>query len=232
MLNPFQEPLFQPEEPAMSSAFGIAHRRHLATLAILLLTFVLAAGCNEESTRPQDDELVLPTLTSPENVISAMQILYNDKTHGDSDRLAGYASLFDSAFVFHFQPADVNIGLPASWNLDAELDAHAAIFGAQAARNIYSLELRVIHDPAEELTPAEIGREDWQEIFATNVYLRVMFNPQDGLEVNGGQAEFKFPPAKNGQFKIGDWADLPRPGLVRGASVENNTWGGIKASFN
>jgi hypothetical protein len=59
-----------------------------------------------------------------------------------------------------------------------------------------------------------------------------MLNLEDGLEVNGGQAEFKFPPAENGQFKIGDWTDLPRPGLLRGASVENHTWGAIKAIYN
>ena len=201
-------------------------------LSVVALVF-LVTGCNEETTRPQpqDDELVLPALASPEHVIAAMQIIYNEK-HSAESRRAGYASLLDSAFVFHFQPADINDGLPPSWGLEDELAAHAGIFGAQSANRIYSIELRVIHDPAGDLSPPEVGREGWQEIFATNVYLRLMLNPEDGLEVNGGQAEFKFPPAKNGQFKIGDWTDLPRPGLVRSASVENHTWGAIKARYN
>jgi hypothetical protein len=199
----------------------------------LILILGFASGCVEETTRPQeqDDELVLPALTSPENVIAAMQIIYNEK-HSVESRRVGYASLLDTAFVFHFQPADIDAGLPPSWGLEDELAAHAGIFGGQTANRVYSIELRVIHDPADDLSPPEVGREGWQEIFATNVYLRLMFNPEDGLEVNGGQAEFKFPPAKNGQFKIADWADLPRPGLVRSASVENQTWGTIKALYN
>ena len=143
----------------------------------LLLGF--ASGCVEETTRPQDqdDELVLPALTSPENVIVAMQIIYNE-THSAEDRWAGYASLLDSAFVFHFQRADINSGLPASWGLEDELAAHAGIFAAQSANQIYSIELLVIHNPADDLSPPEDGREGWQEIFATNVYLRLMLNPE------------------------------------------------------
>ena len=71
------------------------------------LVLGLAGGCNEESTQPEDDSLVLPALPSPENVISAIQVIYNDKTHGKDERLAAYASLFDSAFVFYLQPADI-----------------------------------------------------------------------------------------------------------------------------
>ena len=201
-------------------------------IPVLMVGLLLAAGCNEETTQPEDDSLVLPALTSPENVISAIQVIYNDKTHSKDDRLAAYASLFDSAFVFHFQPADVAQGLPPSWGLEDELAAHDAMFGAQAAGNIYSLELRIIHDPAQDLTPPETGREGWKEVFATNVYLLLMFNTQDGFEVNGAQAEFKFPPAEGGQFRIGDWTDLPRPFLANREAVERPSWGQIKTLFN
>jgi hypothetical protein len=195
------------------------------------LVLGLASGCNEESTQPEDDSLVLPALTSPENVISAMQVIYNDKTHSKDERLAAYASLFDSAFVFHFQPADVAGGLPPSWGLDDELAGHEAMFAAQAAGDIYSLELRITHDPARSLTPPEVGREGWQEVFATSVYLRLMFNTEDGLEVNGAQGEFKFPPPEGGQFRIEDWIDLPRPFLAR-VAVDRPSWGQIKSLFN
>jgi hypothetical protein len=199
-------------------------------LPMLIVGLFLAAGCNEETTQPEDDSLVLPALTSPENVISAIQVIYNDKTHSKEERLAAYASLFDSAFVFSFQIND--IGGSTSWGLEGELAAHDGMFGAQAAGNIYSLDLRVTHDPAEDLSPPESGREGWKEVFATNVYLRLMFNLEDGLEVNGAQTEFKFPPAENGQFKIGDWIDLPRPGPMGPLTVEPTTWGAIKALYN
>jgi hypothetical protein len=191
----------------------------------------LVFGCDEETTEPKDDALVLPALTTPENLISAIEVIYNDKTHTKDDRLAGYASLFDSAFVFHFQGPDIG-GIPRSWGLEDELAAHEAMFGAQAAGNIYSLELQVAHNPAQDLLPPDPDREGWQEVFATSVYLRLMFNLYDGLEVNGGQAEFKFPPAVNGQFKIGDWTDLPRPEPRGPSAVEPTTWGSIKAQYN
>jgi hypothetical protein len=208
----------------------------------LLIAIFLAAGCKEDTTAPTDDSLVLPALTTPENVISAIEVIYNDKTHTAEQRLAGYASLFpdagaplDQAFLFRFQPADIVHGLPPTWGLDQELAAHQAMFNAQAAGQIYSIELRITHDPARALTPPQVGREGWQEVFATNVYLRLMFNQDDGIEVNGAQAEFEFPPAAGRsqapRFWISDWTDLPRPGLERSA-VEPSTWGSIKAQYN
>jgi hypothetical protein len=198
-------------------------------LSVVALVF-LVTGCNEETTRPEDDSLVLPELTTPENVISALQVVYNDKTHSKEDRLAGYASLLDSAFIFNFQESDVVYGAPANWGVEEELVAHQSIFDAHSTGDLYSIELRITHDPAEDLSPPESGRDGWQGIFATNVYLRLMFNLEDGLEVNGGQAEFKFPPAESGRFRIGDWTDLPRPAGNRSA-VEGSTWGGFKYAF-
>jgi len=201
-----------------------------ASLAVALILSL--AACNEESTQPEDDGLALPELTTPESVISAIEVVYNDRTHGKDERLAAYASLLDSAFVFHFQPADIAVGLPPSWGLNDELAGHDAMFAAQAAGDIYSLELRITHDPALSLTPPEVGREGWQEVFATSVYLRLMFNTDDGLEVNGAQGEFKFPPPEGGRFRIGDWTDMPRPFLAPRAAVDPPSWGKIKALFN
>ena len=199
-------------------------------LSVVALVFFVA-GCNEESTRPEDDSLVLPELTTPENVISALQVVYNDKTHSKEDRLAGYASLLDTAFVFHFQPADINEGAPPTWGIEEELTAHQAIFEEQSAGRIYSLELTITHNPPRALTPPEQDRDGWQEVVATNIYLRLMLNIEDGIEVNGGQANFKFPPAQDGLFRIGDWTDLPRPLGANPSAVEGSTWGILKYTF-
>jgi hypothetical protein len=106
--------------------------------------------------------------------------------------------------------------------------AHDGMFSAQDNGNIYSLALAITHGPAIDLDPPQQGREGWKEIFADHVHLRLMFNPEDGLEVNGGQAEFLFPPPVGGRWFIGEWKDLPRPGLI---AIEPNTWGQIKANY-
>jgi hypothetical protein len=88
---------------------------------LLVLTGVLAMGCEDETTQPEDDSLDLPPLTNPEAVLSALPIIYNDRDHGAEERLLAYASLLDSSFVFHFQPSDIASGLPKSWGLEEEL---------------------------------------------------------------------------------------------------------------
>ena len=222
----------------MSCAMGISRRRCMPML-LLLFAFALITGCDEESTQPVDNDWPeLRPLTSPENVIWNLQIVYNDKTHSAAERQAAYASLLDPSFIFRFQEADIGIGLPPCtiglppcWELEAELLAHKNIFDAQADGDIYIMELRLTHGPAEDLTPPEVGHEGWKRVFATNVYLRLMTNLDDGIEVNGGQADFKFPPAEDGLFRIGEWVDLPRPGLLRDGAVEQATWGAIKAGY-
>jgi hypothetical protein len=214
------------------------------SLALALTIAVLAAGCEDDTTQPEDDSLVLPEPSTPEALISGIEVVYNDRTHGADERLAGYASLFDSTFKFNFQPSDIGNGLPSSWGLEEELAAHAGIFAAQSAGDVHSIDLRVTHNPAKDLTPPQVGREGWKEIFATSIYLRIMFNQEDGLEVNGAQGEFFFPPAAEGRslatrFRIAEWSDLPRPGLRSQESpeaprtaVEPTTWGSIKAQYN
>jgi hypothetical protein len=196
------------------------------SLALALTIGVLAAGCEDETTQPEDDSLVLPERSTPEALISSIELIYNDRTHGADERLAGYASLFDSSFTFYFQPNDIG-DPPQSWGLEEELAAHANMFAAQSAGGIYSIELRVTHNPGIDLSPPQVGREGWKEIFVTNVYLRLMFNQEDGLEINGGQTEFLFPPAAEGRFRIAEWTDVPRPGPLRSGS----SWGAIKMKF-
>ena len=107
--------------------------------------------------------------------------------------------------------------------LKADRDWCVVLVGAGA------LGLALVHHQAFELWHYHIvaifdndpEKVDWQQIFASNVYLRLMFNPNDGLEVNGGQADFEFapeltkPPAQPGGlyggYWIGEWTDLPRP---------------------
>ena len=204
--------------------------RRFLTLALvpMLLGLVMGSGCifsPDEEDPPGDLPPEILPRTSPDNVLKNLQAVYNDKVRSAVDRRQIYEQLLPpgpepppgppvgQAFIFNFQPADIDNGLPPSWGRDEELAAHRAIFDAQESGGIYSLELRITHNPPADLNPPEDGRDGWKEIFATNVYLRLMINPDDGLEVNGGQAEFKFAPPIDGLFVINDWTDLPRPGI-------------------
>lgn len=178
-----------------------------------------------------------PTAT-PEQLVEAMQVTYNDRQHSALERLNEYGRLFqDSGFAFHLQPSDIAQGLPPSWGLNEELEAHRGLFTAQENGEVYSLDLRITHGATERIM-GDPERVDWERIFASHVFLRLMFNPNDGLEVNGGQADFKFapdlsrPPAEGdrfyGSYWIADWTDLPRPAPLAAPAVESATWGSIK----
>jgi len=170
--------------------------------------------------------------SAPDSLLLNIRALYNDKGRRVAERVARYADLFlpvgsQPGFVFNFQPADIHNGLPPSWGLNEEIEAHRGLFTAQDNGEIFLLELGMTYGSTYpiENDPEHVG---WQAIFVSNVYLRLMFNPNDGLEVNGGQAEFLFPPAVEDRWYIGEWTDLPRPGPL---AVEPATWGAIKATF-
>jgi hypothetical protein len=185
----------------------------------LALVIGVSAGCifspEPDPPDPPEAPQILPH-TLPENLVKNLITIYDDKVRTAVDRRQLYESLFppddvapELAFQFKFQPADIALGLPPSWGKDAEIDAHEALFQAQESGEVYSLDLNIIYGPTEDLN--ETGREGWKQIFANNVQLRLMFNVEDGLEVNGGQAEFKFAPPVVGIWTLNEWVDLPRP---------------------
>ncbi len=191
-------------------------RLPLFLLAITLTVGLCAAGClfsPDKTGPPPIPPPEIPPPTSPANLIKAIEVIYNDKVRSASERLVAYDSLFAPGFLFYLQPVDQEHGLPPSWGFATEHESHDGIFHAQDDGRIYSLTLSIVHDPARDLYPPEEGREGWKEVFATNVNLRLLYNPNDGLEVNGGQGRYKMfqvsPPT--GRWYIGEWIDLPRP---------------------
>jgi hypothetical protein len=215
------------------------HRRFampLTCAAVFASLALGAAGCifspDEDKDPPPPPDLVILPSTPPENLIKNLQTIYNDKEHSAIERLNYYEALFlhgsteppVPGYTFYFQEADVINGLPPSWGLSEELEAHRGLFTAQENAEIYQLTLAVTYGATDSLGGG------WEEIFASNVQLRLMFNPNDGLEVNGGQAEFTFAPDATkppiptipatqpppnirfyGGYWIAEWTDLPRP---------------------
>ena len=212
------------------------NRELLSFIPCALLVFLLGCDsgfCPENCGGPPPSPVpqTIPPPTSPENVIEAIEVVYNDKVRNAPERSTIYAGLFDPAFVFHFQAADVHSGLPETWQLEDELAAHARIFDALEWGGIYSLEARVLHGPAIALIPSVPGGDGWKEVFASNVYLRLMTNLDEGLEVNGGRAVFVFSPPSDGNWRIAAWMDLPGPTPEEESAVESVTWGQIKYGY-
>ncbi len=204
-----------------------------AVFAALALS---ATGCIFSPEDDDDDPPVQPPLrvsrSQPDSLLVGLQRIYNAKEYSMIERLSAYDSLFlrnsddppRQGFLFEFQPADVPETGP-SWGIDPELEAHRGLFTAQDNGDVYLLELRMTYGAVDSLE-VDAPETGWDTIFVSNVYLRLMFNPNDGLEVNGGQAEFTFapdlysartrpaPPNHNPYFQsywIAKWKDLPRP---------------------
>ncbi len=212
--------------------------RRVACLLLVSLA-CLSSACDDDPVEPDPgpEGPWVPALSAPDSILEAIEIIYNDRTHSAATRADEYAKLLwprtetAPGFVFRFQPADIQNGLPETWGAEEEVDAHQGMFGAQAAGDIHSLQLAITRNSAQVLSPPDPLRPGWQEIFARNIYLRLMFNPNDGLEVNGGQGEFAFAPAEGGTWRLGDWQDLPRPEPKTESAVEPATWGSFKTLY-
>lgn len=215
--------------------------------ALLVISLLLSLpACDDEPTAPEGPSLIpIPSPTAPESLIAALEVIYNEAGRSAIERRDAYASLLfegdppmTGGFIFRFQPSDIGtdpggtgVPIPPSWGRSEEIAAHERIFTAQEDSAIYSLILEIQHTEAEDIEPPEMGKEGWKRVFAFNVHLRLMFSPHDGLEVDGGQAEFDCAPVGD-RWSIGEWKDLPRP-FAPGPrlEVEATTWGSIKASW-
>lgn len=218
-------------------------RRIGLVLLAALACAVLACDDDDPVTPEPPWSPAEPTL--PENVLENLVTIYNDDEHTAAERLVAYEALLlhpsidppRSGFVFNLMS---DFPLPPGWGLDTELEVHRALFAAQADSTIHSIELRLTYGATEAIVDNP-GRAGWERIFVSSVYLLLLFSPDDGLEVNGHQANFEFapdttqPPAEGGRFYgrywIGEWTELARPAPRGETAVEPATWGGIKSLF-
>ena len=149
--------------------------------------------------------------------ITALEVIYNDQVRSATERRQEYEELFPPrdhttlpGFKFQLQPGDAQeLGIE-NWGIDPELTIHENMFAAQESRQIFSLSLAIVRLPPEPLDFPPLGQEEWRKIFATNVSLKLLFAPDDGLEVTGGQAEFLTAPADDRWYLV-EWTDLPPP---------------------
>jgi len=192
-------------------------RRALALAPIVLA--LVATGClfSPDNKDPEPDPPAeIPAPDTPEHLLDALEVIYNDTVRSASQRLQLYTNLFPErddptlAFIFLLQQSDIDDGLPPSWGRDVEIAVHERMFEAQENRDIFSLRLTIRYDPAAPLEFPPTGQESWMEVRATNISLRLLFNPDDGLEVNNGRARFKMAPDNDEnptRWYIAEWKD-------------------------
>ncbi len=182
---------------------------------IVLIVALVSTGClfsPDETTPPEEIATPLPPFDSPENVLLAFEILYNDEVRSASQRLEEFQELFPAPdaqdiepYIFKLQPADVGGGeLPPNWGVSEELRIHENIFAAQESREIHSLTLTWLKAPKTQRLDG-----NW-EIGVSNVNLRLLFGPDDGFEVRAGLANFVFQEDPNtpDRWYIIEWEDV------------------------
>jgi hypothetical protein len=180
---------------------------------LIALALAVSACAEEGPTNilPGPPPPEIPPPTSPENLVRAIDVIFNDKVRDASERLREYKNLFDPEFVFHCQTVDGDSCriCPCRY---FTIDGAEALFAAQDSGGIYELRLDLSFKPAIDLDPPQPGREEWKMVFVSNVDFQLLVTPQDGWRVTGGQAEIlAYPSADRRRWFIGEWFSLPRP---------------------
>lgn len=194
----------------------------MARRALFVAAALLGLGCTEKPTPPAVEERFWPAPTAPESLVAAIEVIYNDVTHGPEQRLEAYASLLVPeghatlpAFVFR-SPNDIEGFF--EWGLADELEAHRKLFAAQAGREV-EVALELPASPAQPIDP-QPGREGWMRVATRSARLRGWYyNPDGGTEVSLATQVFTVAPA-DGRWYIVRWDE----GL-------GYTWGDLKIAF-
>src|SRR4029453_129895 len=93
------------------------------TVPLAAIMLAVAVGCTDKVTAPEVARSFPPAPTAPESLIAAIEVIYNDRTHRADERLAAYAGVLDSAFVYMAPIYDGSDPFLV-WYLTEEMAAH------------------------------------------------------------------------------------------------------------
>jgi len=179
--------------------------------ALILLATVL--GCTENPQAPEPPAPEPLPDSSPAAVLRTISTLFNDRQRPAVERSRLYDQLFApeaAVFICPSPPAR-----PTDCPYPFRPDQAREVFEGLENGTLHAMNVELTHGAAILLDPPEPGREDWQEIFVTNLYLRVLINLEDGYETNGGMAKVLFEPRTNDQWVIAEWTMMGRPLVTR-----------------
>jgi hypothetical protein len=134
--------------------------------------------------------------------VRAIEVIFNDTVRSASERHREYENLFAANFEFYDAPPDYPF----------IIEEARGLFEAEESGDIESLRADIDFKPAANLDPTQPGREDWKEVLVTNIHVRLMFNPNDGMEmIHGGATILAYPAPDGSRWFLGEWIVLPRP---------------------
>ena len=155
------------------------------------------------------DELLTPT--RPQDLITNLEIIYNDEHWSASERLFAYRDLFppdDHPELPAAQFLSISDQVVETWGLEAELRYHERIFDAHQRGEIVSITFNLHHRPATMIGEPEAGQEAWQEIFCYDSYIHIERNEgKPALESVGLQFRLLCSHA-DGRWYINRWEEL------------------------
>ncbi len=191
------------------------NRRFIVSLMAMSIALSLSgAGClfspDKDTNPPGPEPEPIPAPTTPDNLLKALKVIYNDKVRSATERRIAYENLLSPDFIFYFQPVDYDSCGCQDWGRDEDIQSAANIFQQQDDGLIYSLRLDLQYGDPTDIDPPDPNKPGWKRIFVSNVFLELLRDPNNGFVVNGGQAEFEMQPLNN-RWYIARWRDLPRP---------------------
>lgn len=190
--------------------------------SVVCLAALAAVACSDnfgiDPLPVRDSPAAYPPPTSPENLVSALEVVYNDKVRTAAERLESFSSLFAPSFAFHYWEARGDSLVERTWGLEEEIEGTRCLFERQDTGAIYSLTLAIREKEVRE--PDGGYPAGWKELRAGRVDLRLLYNPDDGLVLNGGSTRFICAPS-GGRWLITGWFDPAEP-------TRASTWAMVK----
>jgi hypothetical protein len=211
----------------------------LSLLAAAIVLLVLGIACEDEELVPPCDPCPSPqrfeNLTQREHVLNNIEFSYNKR------RIDRYDEVLDTNFEFFLSPGDVRRGLPGHWGRAEELQYNTKLFDPNYSgeHRCKRIQMDLLFESGVqwiEVVPGASPGEVWY--MATVAYEFTFEMEPDDTFVSAEGSAAQFTVRNTGtvdepRWKLVECRDLGGGlrGARRVASVEQPSWGGVKALY-
>jgi hypothetical protein len=213
------------------------HNMKLSFIAALIVPLALGLACEDEAgpieVPPPPERF--ENLTEREHVLNNIEVSYNKR------RIDTYDELLDDGFEFFLSAGDVRGGLPPSWGRAEELQYNVSLFDPNYSgeHRCKRIQMDLLFESGVqwiEVVPGASPGEVWY--MATVAYEFTFEMEPDDTFVSAEGSAAQFTVRNTGtvdepRWKLVECRDLGGGlrGARRVASVEQPSWGGVKALY-